>query len=80
MTDMDDTLAALAERAEDSDPLAALRALAELRRQSDRLEAVAVRRARVQGLLWSEIAGALGISKQAVHKKYGGRRLLPGRD
>lgn len=77
---MDDTLAALAERAEDSDPLAALRALAELRRQSDRLEAVAVRRARVQGLLWSEIAGALGISKQAVHKKYGGRRLLPGRD
>jgi hypothetical protein len=77
---MDDTLAALAERAEDSDPLAALRALAELRRQSDRLEAVAVRRARVRGLLWSEIAGALGISKQAVHKKYGGRRLLPGRD
>ena len=75
---MDDTLAAVAVRAEDSDPLEALRALAELRHQSDRLEAVAVRRARVYGLMWSEIAAALGVSKQAVHKKYGGRRLLPG--
>lgn len=75
---MDDTLAAAAVRAEDNDPIEALRALAELRRRSDRLEAVAVRRARVHGLLWSEIAAALGVSKQAVHKKYGGRRLLPG--
>lgn len=75
---MDDTLAAAAGRAEDNDPIEALRALAELRRRSDRLEAVAVRRARVHGLLWSEIAAALGVSKQAVHKKYGGRRLLPG--
>lgn len=77
---MDDTLAAVAVRAESDDPLEALRALAELRRQSDRLEAVAVRRARVHGVLWSEVAAALGVSKQAVHKKYGGRRLLPGRD
>lgn len=75
---MDDTLAAAAVRAEDNDPIEALRALAELRHRSDRLEAVAVRRARVRGLLWSEIAAALGVSKQAVHKKYGGRRLLPG--
>ncbi|MGW2161450.1 hypothetical protein [Nonomuraea sp. NPDC001699] len=39
-------------------------------------EAVAVRRARTQGDHWTEIAAALGISKQAVHKKYGGRGLF----
>jgi hypothetical protein len=78
LTSVDETLMALAARADDSDPLEALRALAELRRQLDRLEAVAVRRARVRGLLWIHIAAALGVSKQAVHKKYGGRRLLPG--
>ncbi|MBB3050951.1 DNA invertase Pin-like site-specific DNA recombinase [Prauserella isguenensis] len=75
---MDETLTALAAGADGPDPLAALRAAAELRRELDRREAVAVRRARVQGVLWTDIAGALGVSKQAVHKKYGGNRLLPG--
>lgn len=58
----------------DNDPLKALAAVAELRRQAERLEAVQVRRARTQGLAWIRIAEALGVSKQAVHKKYGGRR------
>jgi hypothetical protein len=77
---VDETLMALVVRADDDDPLQALRALAELRRRVDREEAVAVRRARNRGVLWIHIAAALGVSKQAVHKKYGGRRLLPGGD
>ncbi len=35
-----------------------------------------VRRARNQGATWEQIAAALGVTKQAVHKKYGGRGLL----
>lgn len=58
----------------DDDPLKALTAVAELRRQAERMEAVQVRRARALGLPWIRIAEALGVSKQAVHKKYGGRR------
>jgi DNA-directed RNA polymerase specialized sigma24 family protein len=37
------------------------------------MEAAVVRRARVGGMPWSEIAQHLGVSKQAVHKKYGKR-------
>jgi DNA-directed RNA polymerase specialized sigma24 family protein len=55
----------------DEDPRAALSAAAELRRAAGRLEAVVVRRARVAGWSWSEIAAVLGVSKQAVHRKYG---------
>lgn len=43
--------------------------LAELERHEDGL----VRRARMQGYSWQQIASALDISKQAVHKKYGRR-------
>lgn len=60
----------------DDDPRAALRAAAELRRASERMEARLVRRARNQGLSWAEVATQLGVSKQAVHRKYGGRGLL----
>ncbi|NUR83649.1 MAG: hypothetical protein HOY71_06135, partial [Nonomuraea sp.] len=55
------------------DPLLALRATTALRREIERLEAVQVRRARVAGLAWAHIADAIGVSKQAVHKKYGRR-------
>lgn len=57
--------------AEDNDPLVALRAVAALRAEVARLEAVHVRRARNRGVQWVEIAAALGVTKQAVHKKYG---------
>ncbi|WP_326638689.1 hypothetical protein OG884_30835 [Streptosporangium sp. NBC_01755] len=55
----------------------ALRA-AELRRQIDRLATVQVRRVRVQGMSWLQIAEALGVSKQAVHKRFGWRRFFAG--
>lgn len=45
----------------------------------ERLEAVQVRRARTRGLTWEQIAEALGVTRQAVHRKHGGRRLLGGR-
>lgn len=64
----------------DQDPLAALRALAErrtalAREQTalDREQAALVRKARNAGFGWQMIATALGVSRQAVHKKYGRR-------
>jgi DNA invertase Pin-like site-specific DNA recombinase len=66
-----DTIRTLAAEAGDDDPIAALRAIEKLRRELDRVEAVAVRRARVANAPWQLIAMALGVSKQAVHKKYG---------
>ena len=55
------------------DPIEALRAIDRLRRELDRVEAVAVRRARNANASWQLIALALGVSRQAVHKKYGRR-------
>jgi DNA-directed RNA polymerase specialized sigma24 family protein len=63
----------LAEATGDDDPRAALAAARELRRAADRAEAAVVRRARVSDLSWAEIAACLGVSKQAVHRKYGRR-------
>lgn len=71
-----DRLMDLVTAAANSDARAALAATAEARRELERLEAVLVRRARTQGSAWSEIAAALGVSKQAVHKKYGGRGIF----
>lgn len=59
-----------------ADPIEGLAATAELRSELERLEAVLVRRARVQGRTWTEIAAALGVSKQAVHKKHGRGKLF----
>jgi len=61
----------LAAEAGDDDPIAALRAIEKLRRELDRVELVAVRRARNANASWQLIALALGVSRQAVHKKYG---------
>lgn len=68
-------LMALVGTLDDDDPLRSLAAAAELRRQATRIESVQVRRARQRGLPWASIADALGVSKQAVHQRYGGRRL-----
>lgn len=73
---MNGELVALVTTAEGDDPLRALVATAELRREVDRLAAVQVRRARNRGMSWLQIAEALGVSKQAVHKKFGGRTLF----
>ncbi|NLE71634.1 MAG: hypothetical protein GX609_05975 [Actinomycetales bacterium] len=61
--------------ADDDDPIRALRATAAASTELERQQSALVRRARVRGATWTQIAGALGVSKQAVHKKYGGRRL-----
>ncbi len=63
----------LVERAGDHDPRIGLRAVVALRRLSEQLEAVQVRAARQQGWSWQEIAEELGVSRQAVHKKYRGQ-------
>jgi DNA-directed RNA polymerase specialized sigma24 family protein len=52
------------------DPHNGLRAVASLRRLLERLERIHVTKARRQGYSWQEIADELGVSKQAVHKKY----------
>lgn len=58
-------------------PQESLRLAAEARRKAETQQAAAVRRARIAGLTWAEIATQLGVSKQAAHRKYRGR--LPGR-
>ena len=59
--------------AESGDPMDVLRRIAQQRRELDRAEAVAVRRARVGGASWAFIAVVLGVTRQAVHKRYGRR-------
>lgn len=72
------SLKQLAEDAGDPDPLIALQAITQMQREISGLEAVAVRRARVAGLSWAQIATALGVSRQAVHHKHGGSRFSRG--
>jgi len=52
-------------------PAEALYAVAELHKELARTESELVARARRAGLSWEAIALCLGVSKQAVHKKYG---------
>ncbi|MCR5977464.1 hypothetical protein GDN83_06870 [Gordonia jinghuaiqii] len=51
-------------------PIDALLRVAAHRREVTRDEEVAVRRARLAGMTWAEIGTFLGVSKQAMHKKY----------
>lgn len=54
------------------DPEAALAAVLALRQMADQLELSAVNHALAQGWSWSQIAEALGVSKQAAHKRLAG--------
>ena len=56
-----------------SDPRAGLRAVASLRVLADTLELKQVEAALRAGLSWQEVADALGVSRQAVHKKHAKR-------
>lgn len=59
--------------ADEADPDGVRRALREVRgarRDIEQQEAAAVRRGRNAGLTWEQIAVDLGVTKQAVHKKY----------
>jgi len=70
----------LAGAASSTDPATGLTAVASLRTLLDSLEELQVENARREGWSWQQIALALGVSKQAVHKKYGGgSRLLRSR-
>lgn len=62
--------------ADTSDPRAGLRAIASLRSLTDRLELAQVEAALRSGMSWQNVADALGVSRQAVHKKYA-RRIDP---
>jgi hypothetical protein len=69
----------LAHAASSTDPDVGLRAVAALRRLLESLEALQVQNARDHDWSWQDIATALGVSKQAVHKKHAGPRRRIGR-
>ena len=52
------------------DPDTGLRAVRAMRELADRLEVLQVRNARDRGWSWQQIADALGVTRQAVHKKH----------
>jgi DNA-directed RNA polymerase specialized sigma24 family protein len=66
----------LADATASKDPTVGLAAVASLRTLLESLEALQVDNARARGWSWQQIAEALGVSKQAVHKKHGGGRRL----
>jgi DNA-directed RNA polymerase specialized sigma24 family protein len=68
----------LAQEASSQDPAVGLRAVRALRDLNERLESLQVENARGKGWSWQEIAAALGVSRQAVHKKHA-RVLRKGR-
>jgi DNA-directed RNA polymerase specialized sigma24 family protein len=58
----------------------ALAAVVAMRRAADRLELAAVQCAVDKGWTWADIADALGVTKQAVHKRYARRIDRSGDD
>ncbi len=59
------------------DPADGLAAVVALRRLAEQLEAAEVERAMRAGWNWPEVAEALGVTRQAVHKKHV-KRLIAG--
>ena len=53
------------------DPEVAFRAVLALRKLADQIEDRNVALARRRGWSWEQIGDALGVSRQAVHKKHG---------
>jgi hypothetical protein len=73
---VDPEVATLTAASSSRDPEVGLRAVAALRGLVEVLEALQVDNARSKGWTWLDIANKLGVSKQAVHKKYAGGRLF----
>ena len=61
-----------------ADPRVGLRAVVALRRLLEGLEHLQVANARNKGWSWQEIADALEVTRQGVHKKHA--RLMPRPD
>lgn len=68
----------LAAAASSADPKIGLRAVVALRRLLEGLEHLQVANARRRGWSWQEIADALEVTRQGVHKKHAGR--VPAHD
>jgi hypothetical protein len=66
--------AALSTALASGDPAVGLRAVVALQRLAEQVQDSQVAAARAQGWSWEQIGDALGVSRQAVHKKYGGSR------
>jgi len=62
-----------------SDPAEALAAVVALRHMADRLELAAVQCAIDQGWSWTDVADALGVTRQGAHKRHA-RRISKTRD
>jgi hypothetical protein len=69
---------AITEHGKPADPADGLAAVVALRRLADRLEASEVERAMRDGWTWAEVAEALGVTRQAVHKKHARRLSAAG--
>jgi hypothetical protein len=69
----DPEAATLATAAASDDPEVGLRAVAALRGLLEALEVLQVDSARAKGWSWQDIAGRLGVTKQAAHQKHGPR-------
>lgn len=65
----------LAAAAGSTDPRVGLRAVVALRRLLEGLEHLQVQNARRQGWSWQDIADALQVTRQGVHKKHA--HLMP---
>jgi hypothetical protein len=69
----------LVEQTASKDPAVGLRAAASLRSLAEAVEELQVQAARERGWTWQAIASVLGVSKQAVHQKYGDGQRRPRR-
>lgn len=67
----------LVEHAVSHDPEEGLVALKALRKELDELETLHVSQAVRTGWSWAQIGRALGVTRQAVHRKYSDRPLAP---
>jgi hypothetical protein len=61
-----------------SDPGDRLAGVVALRRLADRVEDAEVERALRAGWTWTQVAEALGVTRQAVHKKHAKRLAAAG--
>lgn len=68
-----ETMEVMTRAADLGDPRGGLRAVAALRRLTETLELAQVEAALGLGLGWVDVAEALGVTRQAAHKKYRGR-------